>query len=168
MKLTIKRCLAFLIDYCIIVAYALVLFGSVMIAQSLFQFKIQALSPVSGQLVGFISLTFPVLLYFFLSEKGKHQGTIGKRILKIRVDGDYLLLRSILKFIPWEIAHAGVLWLFYYENAGIETPIWVWILLLLPQVLVVIYFITILIYKGEKSVYDKIARTQVSVRIISR
>jgi uncharacterized RDD family membrane protein YckC len=161
MKLTIKRGLAFLIDYCIIATYGLMLFGGVMVAQALFQFEIPVLSPVSGQLLGFISLTFPVLLYFFLSEKGKHQGTIGKRILKIRVDGDYLLLRSILKFIPWEIAHAGVLWLFYYENAGIETPIWVWILLLLPQLLVVIYFITLLAYKGEQSVYDKIAHTRV-------
>jgi len=161
MKLTFKRVLAFLIDYCIIVTYALMLFGSVIIAQVMFQFEIPELSPVSGQLLGFITLTFPVLLYFFLSEKGKHQGTIGKRILKIRVEGDNLLLRSILKFIPWEIAHAGVLWLFYFQNAGIENPIWVWILLILPQLMALIYFITLLFYQGEQSVYDKIAHTRV-------
>lgn len=165
MKLTIKRGLAFLIDYCIIVTYALVLFGSVMVAQAILQFEVPILSPWYGQLLGFISLTFPVLLYFFFSEKGNHQGTMGKRILKIRVEGDNLLLRNILKFIPWEIAHAGVLWFFYFERAGMETPIWVWVLLLLPQVLVVIYFISLLVFRGEQSVYDKIAHTRVfSVR----
>lgn len=161
MKLTLKRGLAFLIDYCIIVTYALVLLGSVMVAQAILQFEVPVLSPWYGQLLGFISLTFPVMLYFFFSEKSSHQGTMGKRILKIRVDGNNLLLRNILKFIPWEIAHAGVLWLFYFESAGMETPIWVWVLLILPQVLVLLYFITLLSNKGSQTLYDKIAQTRV-------
>lgn len=165
MSLITKRALAFLIDYCVIVVYALVLFGGVMLLQSLRKTETPELSPLHGQLIGFITLTLPVFLYFFFSEKGTRHGTIGKRVFKIQVTGDNLLLRSILKFMPWELAHAGVLWLFYFERSGIETPIWVWVLLILPQILVLIYIVSILIYRGEQSIYDKIAQTRIQPNV---
>jgi len=68
---------------------------------------------------------------------------------------------NILKFLPWEIAHIGVHWIVYYSNTGTDIPIWVYALLILPQIVVFGYFISLIIYKGEYSFYDKIANTKV-------
>src|SRR5690625_6907242 len=61
-------------------------------------------------------ITLPVSLYFVLCECSKGQGTLGKRKVGIRVvDGlgqrigfSRSILRTVVKFLPWEIAHFGI------------------------------------------------------------
>jgi len=78
-KRTIKRLAAFLVDYLVIAGYAGILF---LIATLL---KMPELGPVSGQVTGFVTLTIPVFLYFFLAERGAKSATFGKRIFKLEV-----------------------------------------------------------------------------------
>lgn len=164
MHLVFKRMLAWMIDWLIILVYATLLFGTTMALTFFNVIQVEKVHPVKGQLLGFLTLTLPVILYCILFEVGSKHATPGKRILKIEVTGTPLtsreiILRNILKFIPWELAHAGVLWVNYINTP--ETPVWIWLLLIVPQVLVVIYSMAVVATKGSRSVYDMLAGTRV-------
>ena len=164
-NLLLKRISAFLIDYLLIVIYALLLFGTTHLI------GVKELSPSEGQAVGFISLTLPVFLYFYFMEKSKTAATIGKRVMNIAVyvndikTGKSVFLRNFLKFLPWEIAHFGVHWIVYYSAVEKEPPVWLWMALILPQLMVLMYVVSILFYKGKSSFYDQIANTIVKRRV---
>lgn len=169
-KLLKHRVIAWIIDFGIIIAYAGLLF---LVANSFFssiKFEAVDFNPYLGQLIGFLTLTLPVVTYSYMAEKSRWNGTIGKRLLKIRVltaenkSSRKILLRNVLKFLPWELAHTGVHWLGYFETNAMETPLWIWNILIIPQVIMVIYFISIVISKGERSIYDKISATRLSTK----
>ncbi len=168
-KLLQKRLFAFLIDYLLISLYAASLLGLTLLIYKMIGHSPTAPDPFVGQLVGFITLTLPVFAYFFITEKGKRKATIGKRKLKIQVETEAVnptrnvLVRNILKLLPWEIAHIGVQWVVYYSNNNAEIPFWTWAVLIIPQVAVVLYLFSILFYKGESSFYDKIAKTRIAL-----
>lgn len=162
-----RRVAAFFIDYCVIALYATVLFVVTMMVMKILHADLSQVQPVRGQVAGFLTLTLPVFLYFFLYEKGKMKGTPGKNMMGLQVTmvGAHhwplsVLKRNILKLLPWEIAHAGVHWLAYYTSNNQSTPTWVFVLLILPQVVVVIYF-TSMIITGNESIYDRLAGTRV-------
>src|SRR6056297_2158522 len=162
-KLTGYRILAFGLDYIIIAFYAGVLFGATTFLD------IGDLSPTEGQFVGFLALTLPVFLYFYLMENSSKAATIGKRVMNISVHvkrekrGQYIFIRNFLKFLPWEMAHVGVHWIVYYSALDQSPPEWVWIALILPQVIVFGYLVSIVLYKGESSIYDKLAHTRIEL-----
>jgi len=162
-KLLIKRGLAFGIDYLIIVIYAVLLLGITTLL------SLKSFGPIKGQFIGFVTLTLPVFLYFYLNERSIYRGTIGKRIMNISVITNQqncnrnILIRNILKFLPWEIAHIGVHWIVHYSRMEIVTPNWVWIVLILPQIVVLAYLSSVIIYKGEHSLYDKLANTKIEI-----
>ncbi|MDZ7755982.1 RDD family protein [Rhodohalobacter sp.] len=160
-KLTGYRILAFGVDYLIIAVYAVALFGATTFLD------VGKLSPAAGQLVGFLTLTLPVFLYFYLMENSSRAATVGKRVMNISVHTDSekssqkVFIRNILKFLPWEVAHVGVHWVIYYSALDQSPPAWVWIALILPQVIVLGYLVSIVLSKGESSFYDKLASTRI-------
>ncbi len=114
-----QRVAAYLLDYLVIAAYLALLTGASVAsgASRRLDFALSG-NPAMGQLVAFVALTLPVMLYFAVSEASQWQGTLGKRALKLRVAahgaGGRLsfrrtLLRAALKFAPWELAHT-VIW----------------------------------------------------------
>ena len=124
-----RRIAAYLVDYLVIAAYVALLTGASFAssASRRLDFALSG-SPAMGQLVAFVALTLPVMLYFAVSEASPWQGTLGKRVLKLRVaahgKGSRLsfrraLLRAALKFAPWELAHT-VLW--RVEGWPLDTP----------------------------------------------
>jgi len=165
-----KRILAFAFDGVLIGLYAVGLY--VLVTTSGLDRSIGgfiAHSPLRGQLVGFLLLTLPVTLYFYFLEKSSQGATLGKRMLGLRVRADApgghigkaVLIRNVLKFLPWEIAHFGVHQLMHFEGYEPETPLWVWGALILPQIAVFTYFLSMIFDKDGKSVYDKVAGTRV-------
>ena len=166
--MVIKRFLAFAIDYLVMTLYAMALYA---LRIYLFDSPVSNASyaPLYGQAIGFLSLTLPVFLYFYLSERSNFGGTMGKRVMHIQVvlstqTHDRTLkifLRNLLKFLPWEIAHTGVHWLIYYSENSIETPLWVWFSLILPQAVVLGYIVSIVSSGGKSSLYDTLAKTKV-------
>lgn len=165
-SLPYKRFSAFLIDYGLVVLYALVLLSATLLFSTGFDVKLEP-DPYTGQLIGFLTLTLPTVLYFDFTEKSKWQGTIGKRIQKLRVvtasarPARRILVRNILKFLPWEVAHTGVHWSIYYDDHGLAPPQWTWLCLVVPQAVVLIYGISILTSKGRGSLYDRLAGTMI-------
>lgn len=162
----LNRILASIIDYGIIAAYATLLFLATNTIFSIFNWKFSD-NPYIGQLIGFMTLTLPVITYSYLTEKSNWKGTIGKRLRKLIVVTDpqkstiNVLSRNILKYLPWELAHTGVQWIIYYTSNGIEVPLWTWVILILPQIIAVVYLISIVISKGRSSIYDNISKTQI-------
>lgn len=165
----IKRFWAFLLDYLLILAYAMVIYCLTQIVRHVFRIEMTALSPVIGQLIGFTTLTLPVFFYFYLSERSTYRGTLGKRRMGIAVGNQHahkagnVLLRNVLKFLPWEVAHMGVHWVVFYASAGNSTPVWVWILLVFPQITALLYVASIFRY-GDGSLYDGPAGTRIVLR----
>ncbi|MEM9024792.1 MAG: RDD family protein [Bacteroidota bacterium] len=167
LPLIVSRVLAVAIDYALALCYAVVLAG---LSLSLFSMTGTApvpSHPVHGQLLGLFLLTLPVFLYHFLLEQSRGT-TLGKRWCGIRVvaEGPSVaprwLLRNVLKFLPWEIAHAGIHWLFHYIRLDTDPPVWVWVLLTLPQLMVLGYAVSALLSRGQRSVYDRLAGARVT------
>jgi len=113
------RTIAFGWDYLVILTYlvALVAFGALGyrfapdVAATLFS------GPATSQAIGFALITLPVMLYYALSEASARKATWGKsRVGLVVVDAQdsrrslwRSLVRTAVKFIPWEIAHF-VIW----------------------------------------------------------
>jgi uncharacterized RDD family membrane protein YckC len=158
-----ERLQAFLWDYLVLLVYIATL---VVIAlnstgvQSLFQ------GPVKSDIMAFLLLVGPVILYFSLQECSQKQASFGKRkrrIKVIRLDGQPISLRqafcrSCLAFLPWQLAHTAV---FHTVQPG-----------LLPTEIVLVLFIMayglialsgLMIWKGEmhRAPWDKVTGTAV-------
>lgn len=159
MDLRLKRILAFMLDYLLIMLYALVLFAAVVYLG--WDSSVGKLSLLQQQMVSFGLLTLPVYLYFALSEfyAGK---TIGKRLLSLRVIAprkSNIICRNIWKFLPWEVAHFAVYQM--SDPHSNDTPVWVWCCAIIPQLVVAAYLITLIVNKGKATLYDTWANTEV-------
>jgi uncharacterized RDD family membrane protein YckC len=126
-------------------------------------------NPLTAELAGFVTLTLPVALYFAVSEQGAIGGTWGKRRRGLRVvtDGGAPLslgrsvLRTALKLVPWELAHA-VIWRFAIPDSAPE--------LLLDAGLVVVWgvvaanLLSALLDDRRRTLSDRLSGTRVIVR----
>jgi uncharacterized RDD family membrane protein YckC len=112
------RLTAFAFDYLPILAYlsALVAVGSFVGRAYPDAVAVAFGRPITAQAIGFLLVTLPVALYFALAEASPRQATWGKRRRGLRVVGPLggrlsigrSAARTALKFVPWELAHAGV------------------------------------------------------------
>lgn len=110
-SIALRRLLAFGVDWLVIALWAGLLFAAVMIAFS--GQPPRPSGPWQSQIIGFVTMTAPVILYFALSESSRAQATPGKRALGLRVvtkSGTRVpvgasILRSCIKFLPWEFGH---------------------------------------------------------------
>ncbi|AXT20064.1 hypothetical protein D7030_02790 [Flavobacteriaceae bacterium AU392] len=161
----LKRIYAYLIDYLIILIYAGLLFLLTLLIYKLIGKSPKPQGPIIGNLISFFTLTLPVFLYFYLYESSYKKATLGKQKLKLIVLNNSkknILIRVVFKIIPWEIAHFGIHWSVFYSTQNSDIPLWNWIVLISPQVIVLIYFISIIISKGTASIYDRIAKTKIA------
>ena len=161
-RLITKRILATTIDYILVMLYVILLFGI-----TITFFETENIGPIKGQVIGLFILTLPVFCYFYFSEIGIKKATLGKIITKISVDSNHnknILYRSIFKFLPWEIAHFGVHWMYYFNREEITEPFWVWISLILPQIVVVIYIVSFISSKDNTTVYDQLTNTKIIIK----
>ncbi|WP_077324713.1 RDD family protein [Virgibacillus siamensis] len=111
-----KRLAALVIDYFLVVVYACILFG---LAALFYQFILDGI-PDTGrltrELTAFLTLAFPVFLYFVIMESAAEHATYGKRKMKICIastDGDsptlfQVMLRNVIKLLPWQAAHTFI------------------------------------------------------------
>lgn len=112
------RLAAFGLDYLIIAAYLTGLVAAGVLLRLFSPWTAGALfgHPIAGELTGFLLITLPVGLYFALSEASPRQATWGKSRMGLKVtdlEGRRLgrlrsLGRNVLKFVPWELAHACI------------------------------------------------------------
>jgi len=118
------------------------------------------------QLYVFLTISLPVWLYFTYTDSKQSNGTIGKRIMKLKVlnyNNEKIglkrnLVRTALKLAPWEISHIGVIFpspLYFAQNYEIR------ILTIFGIILFVAYMGSIVIDSDRQSLYDKLTGTKV-------
>lgn len=157
---------AFLIDYLFILMYLIFLFiFNVFLFPSLQDLFNGSL--IVAQFTGFLMVTFPISLYFIISESKMGGQSFGKRKTGIRVvkkNGDTLSLlhatfRTILKFLPWELSHFLVHRLIYIGDG--EVPIIYYLIGGVIYALMFAYILAAIFTKKKQSLYDLLAKTQV-------
>lgn len=163
----LPRVLAFAADYLIIAVYLTLVSGvgfwvsanRPILSETLFG------APGRAQLIGFVLITLPVTLYFAYFESSPRQATWGKRRLGLEVTdlpGHRLtfgraLLRTTLKFIPWELAHT-LIWRSAFATA--ESPI-LTIGLFMVWLLVMANGVAIWRFPTHQALYDQLTGTVV-------
>jgi len=114
-----KRLLELLVDYVFIVAYLLLLLF-INFGISMFIFKgIPEYTEIQAQLIATFFSVLPIMLIFSYLDYFK-KGSIGKRVarLKLVYSNDSFtssLLRNVIKFLPWQLGHIGVIHGMYSE-----------------------------------------------------
>ncbi|MGD2026308.1 MAG: RDD family protein [Anaerolineales bacterium] len=164
-----RRLKAFAYDYLLIMTYIIILsginFGLVLYAGTLDQFSPFFASTAGKDMVAFLTLVFPVILYFTVQEGSDGGATWGKRKVGLRVvnpQGERLsfgkaLLRSAVKFLPWQVAHTSI---YQLSTTGGESTFGI-IGIILTYVLVGLYLAVTLISKENRAPYDWLAGSYV-------
>ncbi len=171
-NLALPRLLAFLVDYGVMVLFVAVVSGAGFAIRA--QLGMTPSAPTTfqqkllGQALVFATVILPIMLYFAVSESSRWQATIGKRVLRLQVTDDHggrppllrTLLRAVVKFAPWELAHTGIWHVpgtpFVSEPAAFSYGIWITALLLALW-----WFASIWLGDG-RTPYDRIAGTVVT------
>ena len=162
---------AFALDLLPIMGYILIVLG-IGLAVTLGQAKGQTYRlsdrPVLFDGVAFLTVILPVILYFTWSESSEKKATWGKRRLRLQVvttEGDRssfgrALLRSAVKFLPWQMAHTGLFHIPGWPLAVTTIPTWVVTVFIILYALLAVYFLTLLV-RPHRTPYDWIAGTMV-------
>ena len=155
----IRRFTALLIDYLLLVIYAGVLYLFSPIVSPLFQ-----KSAWEAEFFGLLLLVAPVFLYFFLFEASYLNATPGKllfRLKVIKIDGSNFtytdsFIRSLVKFIPWELAHFAI-WQLVYPNSNFSST--AEMLLIMTNVLAILYISVPFFNIKGRALHDYVAHT---------
>ena len=172
MNLVVRRLLAFGVDYALISVYLLVLVVAslAVLGSGARDAYLQVWSTSwSAEAAGFLLLTMPVVLYFAILESSPARSTLGKRALRLQVvaiAGGSLslgrsILRSSLKFAPWELAHFTIWHVVYGGGGGNTPPSWSYLTLGAVYFFVGIYLLTLFIGPSHRTIYDRIAGASV-------
>ncbi|MFN7249885.1 MAG: RDD family protein [Anaerobacillus sp.] len=162
----LHRFKAFIIDYILIFIYLVGIFiFSVFLFPSLQTFFTGSL--FVAQFTGFLLVTFPVSLYFIISDSNIGVQSFGKRKVRIRVvgtNGEALsflhgTFRTFLKFLPWELSHFLVYRLIYIGDG--EVPFAHYLLGGFIYALIFAYILTAIFTKKKQSLYDIVTKTHV-------
>jgi uncharacterized RDD family membrane protein YckC len=122
---------------------------------------------VKSELYTLITISFPVWLYFVLTEVSGWQATIGKTWLGLQtidaVGGGQIsvrqsLLRTLVKVLPWEVAHLAnnlpvPMW--YDPEPGFRAGF------ILVPVLIILYLVVVILTPNHQSLHDLVAGTLV-------
>ncbi len=170
MKYFIERTLAYFIDCIIAFTVIMLIIQWGILSRLRDSFGITETwfhSSINMQLYVLTTISIPVWIYFGCFDSNKSNGTFGKRIFKLNVKDNQnqkigfskSLLRTILKLLPWEIAHIGVIFPkpMYYENEPM-----IRILSYVGIFLFAIYVISIWTDSRKRTIYDKVLGTIVS------
>ena len=114
-KISIRtRLLELFIDYLVILAY---LVGLLIISLGLYFLILDGIpkfTEVQEQLIAAFTAVVPIFLIFSVLDYKRPYGTIGKRKTGLKVTYEKRsfyrsLLRNVVKFLPWQLAHIGVI-----------------------------------------------------------
>lgn len=171
-----RRLAALGLDYVVILAWMIVL-GVVSTVVFLIRGELPdtlgTIGPLGSQLVYFLLLTFVVGVYLYRTESGPHHATWGKRKLGLEVraaDGaapnrTKILLRTIVKLLPWEGAHFFVWQMMYvYYREGYESTPPAWVVVGLNAVTVAALLYIVLVFVTGRGPHDAAAGTRVQLR----
>lgn len=150
------------IDYICILIYLIIMFGIAMGIYWVVLKGIPEFNELQSQLVAIFTSVIPILLMFSFLDYTK--GSIGKRKagLKLYYNNKNFgasLTRNIIKFLPWQLAHMGVIH-GIYTNFNMVALIFTNFSMVLALVMLVMG----LVRKDKRHLGDLIAGTQTQMR----
>jgi uncharacterized RDD family membrane protein YckC len=166
LRIAVRRLSAFAVDWLVVALWGGVLFGVVMIATEGEPPRVRG--PWMGQVIGLLAMTAPATLYFAFTESSGLQASLGKLVVGLvvrRQTGEPLslgsaLLRTAVKFVPWELGHTVAQQAAFSSDSGL--PAWVWgaatVALIGP-----VWWLAVLVSTG-RTPYDRWTATQVARR----
>ena len=151
-----------LIDYLVILAYLLLL---LLVNLAVIYFvlnRVPEYTELQSQLIATFTSVIPVVLIFSYLDYVKH-GSIGKKVVGLKLiykrrKFRFSLLRNIIKFLPWQLGHIGVIH-GMYTDFSITALVIINIGTLLGLILVVMG----LFRKDKRHLGDLIAGTKVEL-----
>lgn len=159
-----------MLDYLVILGYLIVLTAASLgteLSPAASQFSSALTKPITAELVGFLTLTGPVILYFAITEASAWQATLGKRALRIVVVGPggtrlpfgRAIVREAVRFLPWEMAHS-LIWPLALPPH--EEPLAVTIGgFAVVYLLLFVYLVSLFVGSEHRTVYDRLAGSRV-------
>jgi len=161
------RTKAFALDYIVILGYLIALTLLFLMINGLFS-GVQWLfaDRIQAQFVAFLLVTFPVTLYFVISESSARQATWGKQRLGLRVtdhNGNRIhfwraFARTLLKFIPWELSHT-LIWELYFSTD--INPSLINLGFAMVYILIGLNIASVVVSNTKQTLYDLLAGTYV-------
>ena len=162
-----RRATAFAFDYAWVLGWLVVVVVIGVVVRAAWPDAAAAVfgDPIRAQATGFISVTLPISLAFAIAEASQRGATWGKRRMRLRVEsaaGERIglgrsLVRTALKFLPWELSHAAI-WRFAFpESAPEAVPI---ALISIAWGLIGAYVVTALV-GSRRTLYDRLSGTRV-------
>jgi uncharacterized RDD family membrane protein YckC len=172
MSLLRRRLTAFALDYLLIAAYLALLAGigsALAFGPTGERWQAFVSTPARLDVLAFCSAVLPVILYFSLMEGSSRESTLGKRRMGLRVvraGGGRLghgrsLLRSVVQFLPWQLAHTSLLHIPGWPAAPAQPPSWVVVGMSATWNLAGIYLLTLVLRGDHRTPYDWIAGSEV-------
>jgi uncharacterized RDD family membrane protein YckC len=118
-----KRLKEILIDYAVILIYLGLLFIISLTAFFLVAKGIPQFTYIQAQLIALFASVIPIVFIFSVLDFRNPFGTFGKRKAGLMVHYKTSsfwrsLVRNCIKFLPWQLAHIGVIHGVYAENAS--------------------------------------------------
>lgn len=148
------------IDYLVIVAYLVVLFGITMLVYALIFAGIPKMSEFQSQLITTLTSVVPIILIFSYLDYAKG-GSLGKTKAGLKLvysKRSFLasLVRNCVKFLPWQLGHVSTIRGIYtnYDSTSI------WISFVSLALLATLLLMTAL-RKDKRHLGDLLAGTQV-------
>lgn len=168
-----SRVLASLVDYLLILGWMVVLaLATVLLWLSTGKiYNWLELGTGGAQLLGLVVLVLPVGVYLYLSESSAAQATLGKRQLDLRVvdarsggqaSKPRILLRTVVKLLPWEIAHFSAWHFVAIASTGSSIfPAWLYAVAVFADLLPAVYLLMIGLQREGRGPHDLAAGTKV-------
>lgn len=156
------RCKELLIDYLVILAYLLVLFTVATVFYMLAFGGISRMPELQAQFIATATSVVPVIILFsVLDWRG---GSVGKQKagLVIRYKTRVFwrsLARNLVKFLPWQLAHIGVIGGVYSDWEAV----WGFVLIYSAMIFAIVLLAMGLLRRDKRHLGDMVGGTQVIV-----
>ena len=162
---------AFAVDYGVIAVYVGLLAGVSLVLRRTLGVEVELPTTVARKLTSqalvFCVFTLPVVLYFAFAEASGRQATLGKALMGLRVTTVHgrrvplrrSLLRSAIKFAPWELAHTAV-WHVPGRPFVSEPSVLNWIGWVLAMSIAAVYVLSLCV-GTRRAPYDWVSGTRV-------
>lgn len=157
-----KRRKELLIDYVVISVYLVVLLCVSLATYYLLFHGVPRFHEIQSQLITFFTSVFPVVLIFSYFDYFK-EGSVGKLKSGLKLIYDdkskkNALIRNCVKFLPWQMAHMGVIHGMYTDFDSISVGLCIFSVMLALGLCGMTFF-----RKDKRHLGDLLAGTQVQV-----
>ena len=157
-----QRVGAFALDYILILGYLAIVFGLAVLVDPVTSLDEWLFSNrILAQLTAFFLATLPITLYFSLSESSARQATWGKQRVGLQViDSESrrvrfwrAFARTLLKFVPRELSHTLIWWLYFEPQ---ETSPLIAVGFIAVYLLIGANITALFVSKSRQTLYDSI------------